>query len=220
MKRPGIKDERFARIGREAEINPFSTCLWHFGYCHLRFHASANFKRHLVEGRDQEAVEFDGFWRSFVASFGICPKQRRHFRLKAALPGKEGAHSRRVLRARLAKIEMALVDCPGVKRDQKRGVAPKGTGPAYAFAPERDVPFWRKPEEFLRQAGFGVERRSPLPFKPANVVLLSGEANFLVWHRRGEMPVTPCARELARKPSMARLRNGDYALFVLSQQHR
>ena len=65
----------------------------------------------------------------------------------------------------------------------------------------------------------GIERGSLLPGEPANVMLLGGEAKFLVRHRRGKLVIAPGARQLAGEPGMARLRNGDHIEAVLAQQH-
>src|ERR1700730_12921285 len=96
-----------------------------------------------------------------------------------------------VFRARLGEIEIARIDRIRMERDQKRGIAPEGTGAAHAFAPKREAYFWRYLEKLLRKASFGVEQRLIFPGEPADVVLLRGEANLVVRHRRSEVLIAP-----------------------------
>ena len=222
--RPGIEDEiiedeAFAVARLHTDFCCSGHRRWHIGDLDFVFHALADFERHPVEGRDQQPVMLDGFWRCLLRDLRIGPHGRRHPRLKAMLFVEKSADRLRILRTRLIEVEILRVDRIGVKRDQERGIAPKHASTADALAPECNVHLRGHPEKLLREAGPGIERGPHFPIQPADVVLLGSEANLVVGCWRREVLVAPRARHLARKPGMARLWNGDRVEAVLAKQH-
>src|SRR5215471_18905454 len=75
-------------------------------------------------------------------------------------------------------------------------------------------------EEAVGKTCLGIERGSLFPGSMASVVLFCSQTDLLPWLHFTKAFVPPGTRQLARKPGMHRLRDGDLSLLHLSVQHR
>ena len=134
--------------------------------------------------------------------------------LERALGGEVGADRRGDLRRLCVRVD-ALVQRRAVQRHEQRRVAALRQQPRCGAAPDRHMGGARLLDEAER-APVRPGRRGQVGVRPADVVLLGGEAEGLARRRRRKRLVAPGPRELSRHPGVRRLTDDQ---IVVADQH-